>query len=183
MNKEQLKHNFNLYKKNELEEVSEKKYILSCSFDGFAFGEILDDKPNGKWFIFNNDFTLHCIKNYNRGTLHGDIIYYYSDTQSIEYHYIYHRGEKIKYTEFRKISYIGGKGAKIGKRYSYHPQEYYENKFGRNYPIPKEVEQFVPEYYLKNDYYEKELYDEYMKSVQNLSSIKLGIVKSKYSSS
>jgi hypothetical protein len=64
-----------------------------------------------------------------------------------------------------------------------HPLEYYENKFGRNYPIPKEVEPFVPEYYLKNDYYEKELYNEYMKSVQNLSSIKLGIVKSKYSSS
>jgi hypothetical protein len=72
MNKEQLKHN--LYKKNELEEVSEKRYMLSCSFDGFAFGEILDDKPNGKWFIFNNDFILICIKNYNRGILHGDTI-------------------------------------------------------------------------------------------------------------
>jgi hypothetical protein len=173
MEKKHLKQNFDFYIKNFMNEIIEddgrfdirtsKKHLNE--YKGYAYGELLDDKPHGKWLIFNNNFTLDCIKNFNRGILHGDVMHYYSDTQSIQSHYIYHRGIKIKYTGYKKINFIGGRGPKDDKRHPYHSLEYYENKFGRNYPIPKEIEQFVPEYYIKNDYYEEDLFEQYMKFV------------------
>lgn len=144
----------------------DRDYIENGGKYGGAYGDIIDDKPNGTWLIFYPSLKLEKVLNYKHGILHGEYFTYNEITQSITAYRKFKDGKELKFERYYDTYYIGCRGLKRGKYLKLCPESWFQSKYPRYYPIPKELENIVNKYYLLYEFYEEELYKEYRKSLK-----------------
>lgn len=95
---------------------------LQRYFNKYAYGDIIDDKPNGRWFIISKKKKISAIFNFTNGILDGDVICYDPSTQCIDVHETYKNGKKIKEKRYYQSIYIGRRNIqKKSKYYKFFP--------------------------------------------------------------
>jgi hypothetical protein len=147
----------------------DKDYIENGEKFGGAFGRIVDNKPHGVWLLFYPSLLLYRVLNYKHGILHGDSFSYHQKYQSIYAYEKFKNGEIVKEEYYYETYYIGHRGIKSGKYHKLCSGTWYNSKYPRYYPIPKELEDLMDKYYLIHEFYEEELYEEYKKTGKYIS--------------
>jgi hypothetical protein len=159
---QELEDNFKLFIKYYTED--KQKTELMRYFNKYAYGKTLNNKPHGLWLIISKDDKLTATFNFINGILNGDAFYYDQDTQCIIAYYIFKNSKIIKKIMYYQSIFIGRRNIENkSKYYKFFPGDCFDSKYDKYYPIPKELEPYINNFYLTHDYINTELYNEYLK--------------------
>lgn len=132
-----------VYKKNYKFQSEEKNVYYLKFLNNNSFGEIIDNKPHGRWWFFTNDFKFEVICHYKNGLLHGDYFYFCEKNQCIYCHIVFENGKKIKIYDYNLCKFPGLKGCKVTKN-NFWSMDCFDKKFKKFYPIPDEIHHLLP---------------------------------------